>query len=137
MVDTVPAVDRAQHRHRLVCPGPAVLGSDEVEPVLDILAGDAVQRTFQPVRQVDPQVLAVEPHGVGRAVGISRHVAIEGLSQRRYATRLGAFAGGVFASCDPPEQSWALRRASSGVMRPKRPMTIRLLGALRPPSPGR
>ena len=49
VVDTVPAVDRAQHRHRLVGRGPAVLAGDEIEPVLDILAGDAVQRTLQPV----------------------------------------------------------------------------------------
>ena len=81
-----------------------MLGGDAVEPVLDILPGDGIQRTLQPVGEVDPQVLVVEPHRVGRPVGVGRHVALEGLGQRRNAARLGTLAGGVVAPCDPPQQ---------------------------------
>ena len=63
MADAGPAVDRAEHRKRLVGGRPAVLPGDAIEPVLYILAGDGIQGPLQLVREIDPQVLAVEPHG--------------------------------------------------------------------------
>lgn len=99
-----------------------MFAGDEVEPVLDILASNLVELTRQPVAEVDPQVLTVVPHGLVRAVGIRRHVVLKRLGQRRHAARLGAFVGGILAAGDPPGQVWTLRRASSGVIRPKRPM---------------
>ena len=104
VVDAGPAVDRAQHRHRLVGPGPAVPAGDQVEPVLHVLAGDRVQPALDPVAEIDPQVLAVEADGVVRAVRVGLHVGLEGLGQGRHAARLGPLARRVLAPGDPPEQ---------------------------------
>ena len=81
-----------------------MLPGDAIEPVLHILAGDGVQGPLQPVGEIDPQVLAVEPYGVGRTVGICRHIDLEGVGEQRQAARLGPFPGGVFAPGDTPEQ---------------------------------
>ena len=103
VVDALPAVDRPQHRQRLVGGGPTVLTGDKVEPVLDILAGDTVEGALPPVREIDPKVLAVEPDGVGRTVGIGRHVVFERPHQGRHAACLGTLAGRIFPPGNPPE----------------------------------
>ena len=81
-----------------------MLAGDPVEPVLHVLPGDGVERALDPVAEIDPQVLAVEPDGIGRPVRIGRHVGLEGLGQCRHAARLRPHAGGVLAPGDPPEQ---------------------------------
>ena len=103
-IDAGPAVDRAQHRERLVGRRPAVPGGNEIKAVLHVLAGDGVERTLEPVGEVDPQVLSVEPDGIYRAAGIRRHVDLEGPGQGRDASCIGPLPGGVLPPGDASEQ---------------------------------
>ena len=68
-----------------------MVGHDAVEAGLDIRARDSVERAAEPVTQVALGLVAVELVGALRAVGIGRHVVLEGISERGHAPGFGAF----------------------------------------------
>ena len=74
-----------------------------VEPVFDILAGDGVERPRQPVVETEPDDLAVEKNGPGRAIGIGSHVVLEGVRQERHGPGAGTVPGRVGPAGDRAE----------------------------------
>ena len=102
-IDTGPAVDRAQQRYRLIGRRPAMVRGNAVEPVLDIPASDGVERPRQPVVETEPNDLAVELDGPGRAIGVGRHVVLEGIRQEGHGPGAGTLPGRVAAAGDRAE----------------------------------
>ena len=81
VVDAGPAVDRTQQGHRPVGGGPAMVGSDAVEPGLDVCPADGVDRAGEPVAEVAVGLVAVEFVGPLRAVGV--RVGMRAAGRRR------------------------------------------------------
>ena len=130
------AVDRSQHLHRLVRPGPAVFFGDAKKSRLHVPAGDGVERAVHPVRKIHPKILPVDLVRVRRAVGIRLHEILEGFAQRGQIPRFGPLRGGVLSGGHPAEQRLSacagLRRGHS----PVAPDDHSAVGGVPPPAVG-
>ena len=126
------AVDRAQHRDRLVGHRPPVLLGDKVEPGLHVAAGDAVERPGEPVAEAAPHVAAVEDFRRRLPLRAGLHVIFECLFERRHAARLGALFRRVLPSGDTSQQILCLPPRLVGCDASVAPDDHALVGRLAP-----
>ena len=96
-----------------------ILGN-AVEAGLHIPAGDSIEGAGEPVPEIALGLVAVEFIGALRAVGIGRHVILEGVAERRHSTRLCALFRWVIAASDLAEN---LLRQAPGLVRSNFPVT--------------
>ena len=96
-----------------------ILGN-AVEAGLHIPAGDSIEGAGEPVAEIALGLVAVEFIGALRAVGIGRHVILEGVAEGRHSTRLCALFRWVIAASDLAEN---LLRQAPGLVRSNFPVT--------------
>jgi len=133
MVDTGPAVDRAQQGHRPVGGRPSMVGSDAVESGLDIRAADGVERAGEPVTQIPVGLVAVEIVGPLRAVGV-HHVAnaeddraVSSSNRQHSAASVGSGSGGT---CRVEARLWTVAEIAYGdlILQQVRTLGLDLVG---------
>ena len=103
MIDAGSAVDGTQEGHALIGGLFAMVSGNAVEAGLDVAAGDGVERTSEPVADVEPLVAAIHFVGGFRASGIGGNVVVDGILECGHGSCLGALSGGIIAACDAAE----------------------------------
>ena len=83
------------------------------------------------------EVPAVDRDRAGLSLGTAARNSSKASRRVGMARALARSAAGSWPAATRPSISCAMRLAWSGVMIPQRPRTMRRLGALRPPGPGR
>ena len=76
---------------------PADIAGQPVEALLDILARDRVERTVEPVAEMQPDGVAIMIDGALLPLGPDGEIFLEGFAQRRHEAGAGAAGGGILA----------------------------------------
>ena len=118
MVDAGPAVNRTQERQALVGRHRAVAPGDQVEAGLDVAAVDGVERTIEPVAEIEVRIAPVAALGNRRAAMASVDVFLAGVAESGQGARPARSPAGSSPPATRPSSSWAWRRAWSGVTLP-------------------
>ncbi|MDE0031201.1 MAG: hypothetical protein OXU42_17590 [Deltaproteobacteria bacterium] len=77
---------------------------EEVKAALHVAAGYCVERTGEPVAEIQSRISAVALLGAGSAAVVQSDVVLAGLAQCRQRARLGALARRVITCSDAPQE---------------------------------